>query len=140
MPSIWFLILEHIRFDCIALHWFLPDIFFVLQSRNHHCFIPIVFSCCLEKLLQVLFGDDRKSTSGSYFSILVILNLSPWGRVKKLLEKMQIEFYFYLIAFQILYVFLPDISILCALINYAYIWLRVYAWYLLSFHMHLNAR
>jgi hypothetical protein len=34
---------------------------------------------------------------------------------------MQIEFYFYLIAFQILYVFLPDISILCALINYAYI-------------------
>jgi uncharacterized membrane protein YhaH (DUF805 family) len=31
------------------------------------------------------------------------------------------EFYFFYIAFQILYVFLPDISVHCALIEYAYI-------------------
>jgi hypothetical protein len=48
--------------------------------------------------------------------------------------------YFLLIVFQILHVFLPDISIHCALIEYAYIWLRVYASYLRSFPEHLNAR
>jgi len=34
---------------------------------------------------------------------------------------MQIFFFFFLIAFQILYVFLPDVLIHCALIKYAYI-------------------
>jgi hypothetical protein len=44
------------------------------------------------------------------------------------------EFLFiFFIAFQILHLFLPDISVHWALIKYAYIWLRVYAWYLLSF-------
>jgi hypothetical protein len=35
--------------------------------------------------------------------------------------------FFLLIVFQILHVFLPDISVHCALIKYAYILLRVYA-------------
>jgi Na+-transporting NADH:ubiquinone oxidoreductase subunit NqrE len=39
---------------------------------------------------------------------------------KKLVEKMQ-NFFFFRVAFQILYVFLPDISVHCALIEYAYI-------------------
>jgi hypothetical protein len=34
--------------------------------------------------------------------------------------------FFLLIAFQILHVFFTDVSIHCALINYAYIWFRVY--------------
>jgi hypothetical protein len=46
--------------------------------------------------------------------------------------------FFLLIVFQILHVFLPDISVDCVLIEYAYILLRVYALYLLSFLMHLN--
>jgi len=39
---------------------------------------------------------------------------------KKIGEKMR-NFIFFLIAFQILHVFLPDISVHCALIKYAYI-------------------
>jgi hypothetical protein len=35
--------------------------------------------------------------------------------------------FIFLLAFQILYVFLSDISIHCALIKYAYLLLRVYA-------------
>jgi hypothetical protein len=35
-----------------------------------------MFSYCLEKLLKVLFGDDKKSTSGCCFSVLVFANLS----------------------------------------------------------------
>jgi hypothetical protein len=38
--------------------------------------IPIFSLVCLEKLLQTLFGDDKKSTLGSCFSVLVIPNLS----------------------------------------------------------------
>jgi len=40
---------------------------------------------------------------------------------KKMGEKMPNFFIFFRVAFQILYVFLPDISIHCALIEYAYI-------------------
>jgi hypothetical protein len=52
---------------------------------------------------------------------------------------MQRILFFLLIAFQILNIFLPDILAYCVLIEYAYILLRVYALYLLSFPMHLNA-
>jgi hypothetical protein len=131
----------------IALLCFLHDIFlFALQSRNYYYFIPIVFSCCLEKLLQVLFGDYRKRTSSGCFSFLVILNLSLrtglilphmlglvsvvlllkhdfilFFKKKKMGEKMQNFIFFLSIALQILYVLLPDISVYCALIDYAYI-------------------
>jgi hypothetical protein len=40
---------------------------------RNHLFYPHILSCCLEKLLQVIFGDDRKSKSGGCFSVLVIL-------------------------------------------------------------------
>jgi hypothetical protein len=108
--------------------------------------------------MQVLCGDEKKSTSGGCFSILVILNLSlrtslilphmlgldivsfphsmsllffcliffQHKKLKKLKIKMQNFFFFFqnfflflLIAFQISYVFLLDISIHCALIEYA---------------------
>jgi hypothetical protein len=164
MPRVWFLILEH-QVWLLFSPW---HILFALQSRNYYCFIPIVFSCCLEKLLQVLFGDDRKRHVGRLlfwlgnskpFSLrtglilphmlgLVFLPLKLVFTVfivfhkknkNKLGEKMQ-NFISLLITFQILHVFLPDISIHCALIEYDYIWLRVYDWYLLSFPVHTNAR
>jgi hypothetical protein len=34
-----------------------------------------------EKILKVLFGNDRKSMLGSCFSVLVILILSPYEQV-----------------------------------------------------------
>jgi hypothetical protein len=40
---------------------------------------------------------------------------------KKMGEKMRNFYFVLLIAFQILYLFLPDISVHCALIEYAYI-------------------
>lgn len=67
--------------DLIALDYSLLDIYlFALQSRNHYYFSPISL-VAFEKILQVLFGDDRKSMLGSYFSVLVILVLSPYGQV-----------------------------------------------------------
>jgi hypothetical protein len=36
---------------------------------------------CLEKFLQVIFGEDRKSMSGDSFSILVILILHRFDLV-----------------------------------------------------------
>jgi len=37
---------------------------------------PLISLVVLEKILQVLFGDDRKSKSGGCFSVLVILIFS----------------------------------------------------------------
>jgi hypothetical protein len=48
--------------------------FFALQFQNH-CYLPLISLVALERTLQVLFGEDRKSTSGDCFSILVILIL-----------------------------------------------------------------
>jgi hypothetical protein len=112
-----------------------------------------------ETSVDIFLGMAVKSTSGGCFSVLVFLNLSPWGHVwfyltcgtrcyfmfhkhilccfsvsffnkKKMGEKMWS--FILLMAFQILHVFLPDISIHCALIKYVYIWLRVYPFYLVS--------
>jgi hypothetical protein len=49
------------------------------------------------------------------FSVLVFSTKNKMG------EKIQNFIFFLLIAFQILYVFLHDISVHCALIEYAYI-------------------
>jgi hypothetical protein len=46
-------------------------------------------------------------------------------------------FFFYSVL--ISYVFLPNIAVHCALIEYAYVWLRIYAWYLQISLLHLNA-
>jgi hypothetical protein len=42
-----------------------------VQSWNHYYFPPI----SLERILQVLFGEDRKSMSGDCFSVLATLSL-----------------------------------------------------------------
>jgi hypothetical protein len=52
---------------------------------------------------------------------LLFFCLLIFQQKKKLREKMRNFIYFLLIAFQILHVFLPDISVHCALIKYAYI-------------------
>jgi len=67
---------------------------------------------------------------------LLFFYLLVFNQKKKKIWGEDAEFiylFFLLIAFQILYMFLPDISVHYALIEYAYIWLRVYVSYLLSF-------
>jgi hypothetical protein len=55
---------------CITLY--MSYLLFALQFRNH-CYLPHISLVALEKFLHVLFKDDRKGTSGDYFSILIIL-------------------------------------------------------------------
>jgi hypothetical protein len=98
---------------------------FALQFRNL-CYLPPI---SLERTLQVLFGEDRKSMSGDYSSVLVILILHRFDlysmfslffkKKKKLGEKMQGILFFRFLAYQILHVFFPDISVHDALIDYA---------------------
>jgi hypothetical protein len=126
-------------------------------------FIPIFSLVVLRNIcIYFLLGMTVEARRAAAFLSWYFLNLSPWGQVwftlhagirchflfhkhvfvvflfivfqpkKKWGEDAELCFLF-LIAFQILHVFLPDISVHCALIKYAYIWLRVYAWYLLSF-------
>jgi hypothetical protein len=52
---------------------------------------------------------------------LLFLSFIFQKKKKKLGENMQNFFFFFRVAFQILYVFLPGISVHCALIEYAYI-------------------
>jgi hypothetical protein len=81
-------------------------------------------------ILPYMLGLDVISFSISmsllFFYLLVFIKKKNWGEDAEFL-------FFLLIAFQILYMFLPDISVHCALIEYAYIWLSIYVWYLLSF-------
>jgi len=57
----------------ITLHYSLHGIFlFALKFRNH-CYLPSISLVVLEKFLQVLFGEDKKSMSGDCFFVLVIL-------------------------------------------------------------------
>jgi len=59
----------------IALHDFLLVIsLFAFQFRNHY-YLPPISLVALERTLQVLFREDRKSMSGDCFSVLVILIL-----------------------------------------------------------------
>jgi len=119
---------------------------------RNHLFYPHIFSCCLEKLLHVLSGDDRESTSllfclGNFkpLSLRSVLLLSymlgldvisflhkhvfvvflfiffSTIKKKKLGEKMHNFYFIFFIAFQILHVFLPYISVHYALIKYAFI-------------------
>jgi hypothetical protein len=107
-----------------------------VQSWNH-CYLPPI---SLERILQVLSGEDRKSTSGDCFSVLETLILHrfdfalhasfmmlfPYSmflllfkkKKKKIGEKMQGILFFLFLTCQILLVSLPDISIHCALINF----------------------
>jgi hypothetical protein len=71
--------IEHIRFACIALGFsYHISVRMLCILRNHILFYPHIFPCCLEEnFLQVFDEDDKKSMSGSCFSVLVIPNLSP---------------------------------------------------------------
>jgi hypothetical protein len=48
--------------------FYLSYLILAVQSRNL-CYLP---SISLERILQVLFREDRKSMSGDYFSVLAI--------------------------------------------------------------------
>jgi hypothetical protein len=99
---------------------------FALQFRNH-CYLPPI---SLDRSLQVLFGEDRKSMLGDCFSVLVILMICLYSMFliffkiqnKKFGVRKCWEFYLFLfLACQILHVFLPDILVHCTLIDYAFI-------------------
>jgi hypothetical protein len=159
----------HVRYVCIALSillYLIYDLHFVWGTVY---FIPYIFSCYLEKYLQIFFwGWQLKHVGRLLFCLGISKPLSMrtglvlpymlkfffffsdflFTKKKKKKKKKKknlgrrcrifLLFIFYflfflLIAFQILYVFLLDISVHFALIKYAYIWLRVYVWYLLSF-------
>jgi len=133
--------------DCHILYiLFLPGILF----KEPHFSIPRFSLGCFENFLQVHSRDDRESMSllfcldivkplflrsGLLLSYMLGLNYlllcvsiflfffyfivfkkkkQNWGRICK-------NFIFFRVAFYILYVFLPDISVHCALIEYAYI-------------------
>jgi hypothetical protein len=75
-------------------------------------------------VLPYMLGLDVISFSISmsllFFCLLFFNKNKNKNKKKKIGEKMR-NFIFFLIAFQILHVFLPDISVHCALIKYAYI-------------------
>jgi hypothetical protein len=116
--------------------FYLLYLLFALQFRNH-CYLPPI---SLERTLQVLFGEDRKSMSDNCFSVLVILIIHRFDLAlqaslmmiylysmfllflikKKKGEKMQGILFFLFLAYQILHVFLPDILVHYALIDYAF--------------------
>jgi hypothetical protein len=55
----------------IVLHYSLHVIYlFALQFRNHS-YLPPISLIALEKILHVLFGDDKKSSLSNCLSILV---------------------------------------------------------------------
>jgi hypothetical protein len=69
--------------------------------------------------LQVLFGEDRKSMSGEGFSVLAILIIHGFDLALHASSMMLFPYSMFLLACQLLLVFLPDISVYCALIDYA---------------------
>jgi hypothetical protein len=79
----------------------------VLLKRNHYikcfCFIQNVANKNINICLCCF----------SAFILLFFFKKKIWGR--------RCRFFFLYIAFQILYVFLPDISVHCALIEFAFI-------------------
>jgi hypothetical protein len=88
----------------------------------------------LERTLQVLFGEDRKNMLDDCFFVFAILILHKFDLTlhaslmiiffnkKKFGGENAGNFFFFLfLACQILHVFLPDILVHCALIDYALI-------------------
>jgi len=62
--------------------------------------------------LDVIYFSISMSLLFLYFIVL---------KKKKKIGGEDADFFFFFLAFQILYVFLPDISVYCTLIEYAYI-------------------
>jgi len=144
LHSIWGTIYSILIFFSSFLEKLLQIFFFLGWQIKH---VGQLFFClCISKPLPLRTGLIFPHMLGLYIvsfpysmSLLFFCLFFSQHKKKKWGRRCRILF-FILIAFQLLYVFLPDISIHCALIDYAYIWLRVYAWHLLSFPVHLNAR
>jgi hypothetical protein len=139
----------HVRYVCITL--------FIMSYLIHdlHSVWGIIFSIpkfslvVLRKFLHVFYGNDRESMSLLFW----LSNFVPlFSRVGLILPHMLgldivsfphsifllflcLFFFssFSFDSFSDIIFFFPDILVHWALIEYAYIWLRVYAWYLLSF-------
>jgi hypothetical protein len=82
----------------------------------------------LERALQVLVGEDRKSSSSDYFSVLASSGLHRFNHALHMMSFPYSIFFnkkwgeiagFVFLEYQILHVFSPDISILYALIYFA---------------------
>jgi hypothetical protein len=153
-----------------ALHWLsylIYPIFSLHSVWRTTFFIPIFSLGCFENFLQVHSRDDRESMSllfcldivkplslrsGLLLSYMLGLNylllcVSMFFVVflfycfqQKKNGGEDAEFLFFLELLFRYCVFLSDILVYCALIEYAYIWLRVYVWYLRSFSVHLNSK
>jgi len=141
----WYLILEHVRFACITLDSLCHIFSYALHSRNHICFIPKNFLLLswensegiswgwqnkhVERLLfylgnsEPLLEDRFDLTTHARFRFWFftiehfLLFLCRYFLIKK--NGVEDAYIFFLIAFQILHVFLPDISVHYALIKYA---------------------
>jgi hypothetical protein len=99
MPMIWFLILG-IRFDC--MNFYVSYLILVVQSWNLSYLPPI----SLERILQVLSGEDRKSRSGDCFSVLATSSLHRFDRAlyaccKMLLPYSMFNIYIYIYIYKI---------------------------------------
>jgi hypothetical protein len=97
-----------------------------------NCVSPLI---SLERAVQVLVGEDRKSRSSDYFSVLASssvqrfdlalhMMLFPYYIFFVLFKKKKKKWgefagFLFFLAYQILHVFPPDYSILCALIYFA---------------------
>jgi hypothetical protein len=75
----------------------------------------------LERTLQVLFGEDRKNMLDDCFFVFAILILHKFDLTLHASLMMIYLYSMFLLACQILHVFLPDILVHCALIDYALI-------------------
>jgi hypothetical protein len=142
--------LIHALHSAWGTSYFIPHIFSFYLEKHLQIYIffmtvkarrGLLFYLSISKPLSMrtglallyMLGIDVISFSISMsllFFCLIFQQKKNWGRRCGIFI-----FFFLLIAFQILHVFLLDISVHCALIKYVYIWLRVYAWYLLSFHV-----
>jgi hypothetical protein len=148
----------HVRYVCIASFIMSYLIYAQHFIWGTFLFYPHIFSRFLQKHSQIFFcGWQLKHVGRLLFCLdiskplhedrfgftlhflfhkhvfVVFFSVSFFNKKKKIWGEDAELYFFLLIAFQILHVFLPNISVHCALIKYAYIWLRVYAWNLLSF-------
>jgi hypothetical protein len=101
---------------------------YILCNLGTSCGLPPI---SLERTLQVLVGEDRKSRSSDCFSILASSSLRRFDLALHMMlfpycnflkkKKNWGEFagFLFFLAYQILHVFSSDISILCVLIYFA---------------------
>jgi hypothetical protein len=147
LHSVWGIIFSIPKFSLVVLRKFL-HVFYGNDRESMSLlfwlsnFVPLFSRVGL--ILPHMLGLDIVSFPHSIFLLffcLIFLNIKK----KNIGEKMQNFVLFFLFvclfffssfsfdSFSDIIFFFPDILVHWALIEYAYIWLRVYAWYLLSF-------